>query len=83
MMSDQEFNEMKEWGERKMKEIDAELDKLIKGYKEMPKEALRERLSIIDTDTLKWISTELALPSEEYEICQIAKEVLNEKGESL
>ncbi|MGQ0737599.1 MAG: hypothetical protein ACT4OJ_00940 [Bacteroidota bacterium] len=82
-MSDKEFEEMKEWGRKKQKEINEALKKWAEEYKKMTKEQLHERLIMQKTDTLRWICSEIALPAEHYELCQMAKEILTERGESL
>jgi hypothetical protein len=81
MMSDKEFEELKEWARKKQEELDEALVKMADGYKGMTEEQLHERLVMQDTDTLRWICSEIALPAEHYELCQMAKQILNERGE--
>jgi succinate dehydrogenase flavin-adding protein (antitoxin of CptAB toxin-antitoxin module) len=42
-----------------------------------------EMLESLDDDLLQWICSELAMPKENYEICQAAKEALESRGKKL
>ncbi len=81
MMSDKEFEAMKEWGRKKEEEFKENLKRWADEYRGMSKSELSERMNMQDTDTLRWICSDIALPAEHYELCQIAKEILNERGE--
>lgn len=83
MMTDEEFEEMKRWGKEKTVEMEAFLNTLRQQFRGMTKEELHQRFSMIDDETLKWICVDIALPTEDYEVCQMAKQVLNERGKPL
>lgn len=52
-------------------------------YRKMSKDELRVRLSREDDETLRWICSDIAMPTEDYEICQVAKDVLFGRGKNL
>jgi hypothetical protein len=81
-MTDREFEELQAWVGRKTKELERGLNQLRVKYRGMSKEELRKRLSIQDDETLKWIGSDIVLPTEDYEVCQTAKDLLKERDKT-
>ncbi len=50
---------------------------------ELSRAERKEKLSYLEDEELRFICDEIAMPAEEYEICQDAKEILEGRGGNL
>ena len=49
-------------------------------FKEMSMDEMRKELRTWKDDDLTWLCEQVALPTEDYEICQCVHEVIKERG---
>jgi hypothetical protein len=52
-------------------------------YQKDTKDEIRKQLQNADSNVLRSLCNEFAVHAEHYEACQVVKEILNERGESL
>ncbi|MGN6196722.1 MAG: hypothetical protein ACTHOB_17410 [Ginsengibacter sp.] len=59
------------------------IETLRSSYQKDTKEEIRKHLQNVDSNVLRYFCNEIGVHAEHYEACQVAKEILNERGESL
>jgi hypothetical protein len=69
--------------DRSNKEMITIFEEIRQALRGKSKAEIMEALAEQDTPTLRWICQQVALPTEDYEICAAAKAILQAREESL
>lgn len=59
------------------------IETLRNSYQKDTKDEIRSHLLKADSNALRYLCNEISVQAEHYEACQVIKEILNERGETL